>query len=76
VPHRLTLTEAVTTHALRLLALPGVVGVAEGESAGGAPCVRIYVTVLTPDLRGWLPPVLEGWPVEVEECGPVRPVGG
>jgi hypothetical protein len=61
-------------HAGRLLALPGVMGVAEGES-GGHPCVVVLVAGLKGGQRGQVPSDVEGWPVLVRECGEFRALG-
>lgn len=63
------LSDVLRDHAPRLMALPGVVGVAEAALPDGRPCLRIYVERLTPELAAELPRTLEGWPVDVEESG-------
>lgn len=57
-------------HEAELMALPGVVGVAVGESEG-KPCLLVYVEQLTPELKAKLPADLEGYKVEIEESGPI-----
>ena len=54
-----------------LMALPGVVAVAQGE-CGGEPCIKIYVTKSTPDLLERIPSTIEGLPTTVEESGEIR----
>lgn len=58
-----------------ILSLPGVVGVAEGET-GGRPCITVYVVEGTPQVVGRIPPELEGWPVVVRESGEFRGLTG
>jgi len=72
---RTDITTVVDMHAPQLMAIPGVTAVAVGELAPGEPCVRIYVDEVTDDLRAQLPTTLEGWPVDVEESGEIRPLG-
>ena len=61
-------------HAGRLLALPGVVGVAEGES-GGRACLVVFVAGVKGEERGQLPSDVEGWPLLVRESGEFRARG-
>ena len=58
-----------------LMAQPGVVGVAIGETDGHKPCIIIYIVQWTDALHKSLPKVLEGYPVRVEESGEIRPLG-
>ena len=59
-------------HRGELMAIPGVVGVAEGL-CNGEPCIKVFVTRKTPVLAGQLPSLLEGFPIGVEETGDFRP---
>lgn len=54
------------------MALPGVEGIGESALDDGRPCVLIFVVALTPELRRDLPPLLDGYPVLVEESGEIR----
>ncbi len=54
-----------------LMALPGVVGTAQGL-CDKKPCIVIYVIQKTPDLEKKIPPTLEGYPVRIEETGEIR----
>ncbi len=54
-----------------LLSLPGVVGVGIGEH-GGEPCIRVMVETATPAVRAGIPDQLGGYPVIVDETGPIR----
>ena len=58
----------IRRHADRLLALPGVVGVAEGSRDGRA-CVLVLVTRKTADLVAAVPQALEGIPTALRETG-------
>ena len=60
--------EELVEHAGELLSIPGVVGVAEGES-GGEPCVVVLVEIATEELGRALPTDLGGHPVEIRETG-------
>jgi hypothetical protein len=56
-----------------LMALPGVVGTAEGR-CDGKPCIKVYVKEKTPDLLKQIPTELEGYPLTIEETGEIRPL--
>jgi hypothetical protein len=62
--------DALQKHQERLMAIPGVVGIAEGES-DGSPVVLIMVRELTPELRHKLPQQLEGFAVKIDVVGEV-----
>jgi hypothetical protein len=66
------LAEVLRAHTDRLMAVPGVVGTAEGL-CDGRPCIKVFVVRTTPDLLRAIPASLEGYPVAVEETGELRP---
>lgn len=70
-----TVRRVLERHAREIAALPGVVGVAEGETNGG-PCVTVYVAEKTAAVVGRIPDDLEGWPVVVRESGEFRGLPG
>jgi hypothetical protein len=69
----ITIDEAVKQHGSRLMAVPGVVGVAVSQ-CDGKPCIRVLVVEKTPELVSKMPSTLEGYPVVLEETGPIRPL--
>jgi hypothetical protein len=60
-------------HKNQLMAIPGVVGVAEGR-CNGKPCIKVYVIEKTPETAGKIPSRIEGFPVSVEETGEFKPL--
>ena len=58
-----------------LMALPGVVGVGQGECDGSA-CIQVLVAESTPELLKRIPPEIEGYPVAVAETGEFRALDG
>ncbi len=54
-----------------LMALPGVVGTAQGEQ-DGAPCILVLVVRLTEELQARIPGELEGYPVVIDETGEIN----
>lgn len=71
----MTIEEAIKQHTDRLLSLPGVVGTAIG-ACEGRPCIKVLVVKKTPELLNKIPSTLEGFPVAVEETGPIRALDG
>jgi hypothetical protein len=63
-----TVREILERNAQRLLTLPGVVAVAEGESDGRA-CITVFVAETTAAVLAEIPFDLEGRPVVVRESG-------
>lgn len=66
-----TVEEVLKQHTDRLLSLPGVVGTAIGECMG-KPCIKVLIVKKTPELLKKIPPMLDGFPVGVEETGAIR----
>jgi hypothetical protein len=66
-----TMEETLSQHAASLLAIPGVVGVAQGQ-CDKRPCLKVYVIKKTPELEQKIPATLEGYPVVIEESGEIR----
>ena len=60
--------DAVKKHADKLMAIPGVIGVAEGES-DGKPCVIVFVVDIHSELLKQLPRNIEGYLLKIEESG-------
>jgi hypothetical protein len=62
-------------HDRELMAIPGVVGVYVGLLADKkTPCLRVMAVKKTKSLEQATPKSLEGYPVEIEETGVIRPM--
>jgi hypothetical protein len=59
-------------HQARLLAMPGVCGVAVASDSAGNPVLQVHVSRDQPRPR--LPTDIEGLAVEVRESGPFQPL--
>jgi hypothetical protein len=68
------LRTVLARHLRGLVSLPGVVGVAEGET-GGRPCVVVYVAEASAAVSARVPAEVDGWPVVVRESGEFRGLG-
>lgn len=66
-----SISDVLKRHTDSLMAIPGVVGVGQGE-ANGAPTVYVMVISLTDSLRAALPDSIEGYAVVVRETGTIR----
>ncbi len=66
-----SIADVLKRHTDSLMAIPGVVGVGQGEQ-NGAPAVYVLVVSLTDSLRGALPDSIEGYAVVVKETGEIR----
>jgi hypothetical protein len=58
----------VRRHAERLMALPGVIGVAEG-SRDGSPCVLVLVERRSAETIAGIPARIEGLPTSLVQTG-------
>jgi len=62
-------------HDRELMTIPGVVGVYVGHLADKkTPCLRVMAVKKTKSLEQATPKSLEGYPVEIEETGVIRPM--
>lgn len=73
---RRSLTEVHEAHAATLMAIPGVVGTAEGQLDSGAPCIQVLVVERTAEIDRRVPKTLEGWPVVIVVTGEIRAMPG
>jgi hypothetical protein len=68
---RANIEEILKKHADKLMSVPGVVGVAQGEFKG-FPCIRVFAVQKTSALLKLIPEQLGGYRVIVEESGEFR----
>jgi len=66
-----TIEAVLQEHTEELMAIPGVVGTAQGL-CDDKPCLRVYVTKKTPELEQKLPDTIEGFVVDLVETGEIR----
>jgi len=66
------ITDVLSRHAPGLMAIPGVVGTAQGEE-NGRPCVVVYVKREDEGIKRSIPHVLEGFPVRIQAVGDIEP---
>ena len=60
--------DTIKDHTDELMAIPGVVAVAMGES-GGKPCLRVFVTDASARSLGDIPDDIEGYGVLITKSG-------
>lgn len=66
--------DVLKRHTDELMALPGVVGVAEGEF-NGKPCIKVFIRDKNHDLLRQIPKTIEGFLLQIEESGEFRAFG-
>ena len=71
---RRSIQEVLKSHTDELMAVSGVVGVAEGESRG-RPCIRVFVIDRNSKLLKQIPDSIEGYRLQVEQSGKFRALG-
>jgi hypothetical protein len=60
--------DVIREHTDKLIALPGVVGIGEGE-LNGKPCIFIFVHDDEDNSRKEIPSDLEGYPLVIKKSG-------
>ena len=68
---RTSIEEVLKKHTVNLMLIPGVTGTGLGLSQGN-PCIKVFVTKLTNELRREIPDTIEGYQVVIEETGIFR----
>ncbi len=66
--------EVLKRYTDELMAVPGVVGIAEGKSHG-KPCIRVFVVDSHSEALKHLPENIEGYLLHIEESGEFRALG-
>ena len=66
-----SIEKVLQEHTDTLMALPGVVGTAQGECSG-KPCIRVFVVKITADLLDRIPSSIEGYEVAVQDTGEIK----
>jgi len=68
------INQVMQAHVQEFMSRPGVVGVYIGAREDSTLCIRVMVVQATAALRDQIPSTLEGFPVEIEETGEIRPM--
>ena len=71
VPTR-PIEQVLAEHTPSLMRIPGVTGTAQSLCAG-EPCIQVFVIDTTPALRRRIPERIEGYPVQLQATGVIRP---
>ncbi len=75
-PNQMTnksIEQVLKEHTDHLMSLPGVTGTAQGE-LNGKPCIKVYVEKKTSELEKQIPDEIEGYPVDIQESGVIKPM--
>lgn len=68
-----SIEQVLKEHTPHLMSIPGVTGTAQGELAG-KPCIKVYVVKETEELKKQIPKEIEGYPVDIQESGVIKPM--
>ena len=66
--------DVLKRHTDELMAVPGVVGIAEGLSQG-RPCIKVFVVDKNSEVVMQIPESIEGCLIQVEESNEFRALG-
>ena len=69
-----TAAEVIALHSDSLMAIPGVVGVYETAGRDGKPVLRVMLAERSPEAARRGPKRLDGYRVEFEVTGPIKPM--
>ena len=69
---RRPIADVLRDHTPELMAIPGVVGTAEGALASGEPCIQVLLAEGSAEIDRKIPRTLEGWTVVTLVTGPIR----
>ena len=68
-----SIEQVLKEHTPHLMSIPGVTGTAQGE-LDGKPCIKVYVVKETEELKRQIPKEIEGYPIEIQESGVIKPM--
>ena len=71
---RRKIKEVLKRHTDELMAVPGVVGIAEGLSQG-KPCIKVFVVDRNSELLRRIPETIDGFLIQIEESGEFKSFG-
>jgi hypothetical protein len=66
--------DVLRDHSAELMAIEGVVGIYQTVLDDGKPCLKVMVVKNTKALAAKIPKRLEGYPVEIDETGVIKPL--
>jgi len=69
-----SLQQVQESHTKELMAIPGVVGTAIGQSEDGSPALLVFVEEKTDEITRKVPTELEGYPVRIQVTGKIVPI--
>lgn len=70
-----SIKEVIQQHSSEILSIPGVVGIYEGETKAGNPCIKIMTEKESQEIEDKIPKSLNGYPVIIEVTGKIKPMG-
>ena len=68
------INDVLKDHEKEMMSLSGVVGIYIGAQENGALCIRVMLKEKSAELEQKIPKTLEGYPVEIEVTGEIKPL--
>lgn len=69
------INEVLKANTESIMRQKGVAGLYVGLTSDSAPCIRVMIEKEDSLLRAKIPRALDGFPVEIEVSGPIKPMG-
>ncbi len=69
-----SIDDVIKVYADSMLAIPGVVGLYHGLDENGKSCLKVMVVKRTAELEKRIPKQIEGFTVEIDETGEIKPM--
>ncbi len=69
-----SIKEVIEKHSNEIMSIAGVVGIYQGETDDGKPCIKVMVEKKSKALEKKIPKTLEGYPVLIDVTGKIKPM--
>ena len=72
--NKMEIADVIKKHSNEIMKIDGVVGLYEGTTEEGNPCIKVMIKEDSPVIKEKIPGELEGYPVITEVTGEIRPM--
>jgi len=69
-----SIKEVYERHTKELMSVDGVVGTAIGAQEDGTPCILVFVTEFSEEIKSRIPSSIDGYPVAIQVSGKIVPM--
>jgi hypothetical protein len=66
--------EVIKQHSTEIMSIPGVVGLYQGETDDGKPCIKVMLEKESNEIEQKIPKKLDGYPVIIDVTGKIKPM--